>query len=392
MRRAASHALALFALAVMACSLGRGNGLSVRRGDFEAHLLLTGELEAVRSDDISVPKLPQWQTSIRWMERDGAQVKKGQRILELDNLTFVGDLEDNRLAAVKAADELARQVSDNAVQLEEKSLAVEQAKNVVEKARIDAAIPPELLARRDYAERQLALEKASADYEKASNDLEAYKKSADADLAVKGIAFAKAQREVKTAEDSIGSTLIRAPRNGVIEVAEHPWEGRKFQVGDAVFVGLKIMSIPDLSAMRVVADLSDVDEGKVRVGMTATCRLDAFPDLSFAGHVLEVSPIAREVRKSPQRRAFRARVSLDRSLPDIMRSGLSVKVQIQTVKLAAVLLAPRGALRLDSDPPRARLRNGREVNVRLGPCSEQECVVEEGLKEGQRLSAVEAPE
>ena len=376
----------------MACSLGGGNGLRVHRGDFETRLLLTGELEAVKSDDISVPKLPQWQTSIRWMERDGAQVKKGQKILELDNLSFASNLEDNRLAAVKAADETARQASENAVQLEEKSLAVEQAKSAMEKAKIDAAVPPDLLARRDYAERQLAFEKARADFEKAADELGAYKKAAEADLAVKRIALAKAEREVKTAEDSIGSTLIRAPRDGVIEVAEHPWEGRKFQVGDSVFVGWKVMSIPDLSAMRVVAGLSDVDEGKVRVGMNATCRLDAFPALVFTGTVADVSPIAREVRKSPQRRAFRVRVSLDHCRPDIMRSGLSVKVEVQTGKMTAVLLAPRAALRLESDSPKARLKSGREVKVRLGPCSEQECVVEEGLDQGQRLSAVEAPE
>ena len=385
MTRTASKSLALLTLAALACARG---GMRVRRGSFEGRIVLTGELAAVRSVDISVPKLPQWQTSIRWMERDGAKVSKGQKILELDNLAFVGNLDDKKLAAVKAEDEVARQVSENAVQLEEKSLAEERAKGALEKAKIDAAVPEELLARRDYADRQLALEKAEAEHEKASEDLRAFKTSSQADFAVKSIAATKARREVETAESSITSTLILAPRDGVIEIGEHPWEGRKFQLGDSVAVGWKVMSIPDLTSMRVDADLSDVDEGKVKVGMGVTCRLDAFPDLVLTGRVSDVSPIARELRKSPERRAFRVRVTLDKSLPEIMRSGLSVKVEVQTEKRDSVLLAPRAALHLDADPPTARLRSGREVPVKVGPCSERECVIEEGLSEGQRLAAV----
>ncbi len=61
-----------------------GEALRVVRGDFEDRILLTGELEAARAELISVPRVPSWQVSIRWLEADGAEVQKGQKVAELD--------------------------------------------------------------------------------------------------------------------------------------------------------------------------------------------------------------------------------------------------------------------------------------------------------------------
>jgi hypothetical protein len=50
-----------------------------------------------------------------------------------------------------------------------------------------------------------------------------------------------------------------------------------------------------------------------------------------------------------------------------------------------VLLAPRTALDFNGDEPRALLADGSAVDVTLGPCSAYECVVEQGLNDGDEL-------
>ena len=64
-----------------------------------------------------------------------------------------------------------------------------------------------------------------------------------------------------------------------------------------------------------------------------------------------------------------------------LRPGMSVKVDVQGVAQPAVLLAPRCALVAAGWPARAELGDGRRVEVVLGPCSGQECVVLRGLSE-----------
>ena len=373
--------------ATTATSRGAVSDLRVYQGDFRQRVLLTGELKAVQAQNIIVPTTPTWQMPIRWMEQDGAYVVKGQTVLELDNAQFAGDLEQKRLAEAKTVNDLAKKEADIAVQLADKAFAVETARTALEKARLEASIPAELLPRREYQEKQLDLERKQVACDKAVEELESYQESSEAELDVLKIALRKARREIELAEKSIQALTLNAPADGILIVAENPREGRKFQVGDNAWTGLAVMRMPDLSAMKVVAWLSDVDDGSLQVGMPARCTLDTYPELEFSGEVAEISPIAQEHSWRSLRRAFRVTLNLGRADPERMRPGMSVKVEIEPEPRENVLLAPRAGLELASDPPRARLAAGGTRDVVLGPCNPTECVVEEGLEAGTRLRA-----
>jgi HlyD family secretion protein len=357
----------------------------VRRGDFVPHALLTGEIRPVVASDILVPRTPSWQVQIRWMEGDGADVAVGQKVIEFDNSSFSTNLEANRLAASRAANDLVRQKAQNTVTLAEKEFAKEAKRVAFEKASIDADIPSDLMSPRDYQDRQLARKRAQVELDKAHDELAAARAACEADLKVARIALEKAEREVRVAEEAIAALAIVAPRAGVLEIREHPWEGRKFQVGDSAWAGLAVMRIPDLSQVEVEARLYDVDDGQVRVGAPARCTLDAFPDVAIPGTVREVTAIAQETARNARRRVFRVIVALRDAPIERMRPGMSVRVEAQGDTQKAVLIAPRAALAPASSAARARLAGNQRVDVVVGPCSAQECVVLQGLSEGDRL-------
>jgi multidrug resistance efflux pump len=362
-------------------------GLVVRRGTFRQTALLTGDLKAVRAERIVVPRTPAWQLPIRWMEADGVSVEAGQKILELDNTQFSGELEQKRLAESKALNELIRKEADLAVELADRQFQFDTAAIRLEKARLEAEIPEQVRSRREHQEKQLALARAQVEHEKAVEELEASRRAADAELEELRIALERARKEIRIAEEAIRALTLEAPREGILVVAEHPREGRKLQIGDTVWVGLAVMSIPELSAMKVEARLSDVDDGRVEVGMPARCTLDTYPDLVFTGTVHEITPIAKEQGTESLRRAFSVVVLLDTADPERMRPGMSVKVEVLGPETGNALLVPRAALDLGGENPRALLADGSAVEVRLGSCEAMFCVVEEGLEEGARLRA-----
>lgn len=377
---------------VLACSGSRAgdaagivDDLRVRRAPFVERFVLTGKLEAVEAALLSVPRVPSSQTSIRWMVDDGAVVREGERLVEFDSSSFVGDLEDKRLARDQARSDLEQREAEIAALEAERELAVEQRRIALEKARYEAGVPQEILPLRDWQERQLALRRAEIEHEKAVEDLEAQRRSGREEMEQKRIALEKTSREIRIAEEAITAMTLVAPRDGIAVVEEHPWEGRKLQVGDAIWSGLPVLRIPDLRRMEVAADLSDVDDGRIARGMGAVCVLDAFPDLEFKGKVRDVGAVAQEAKRRSVRRSFPVRVALDDADPDRMRPGMSVRVEVETARVEGALLAPRAGLDLSSDPPRARLAGGREAEVVLGRCSALECVVESGLSEGDRL-------
>src|SRR5207302_73477 len=97
----------------------------------------------------------------------------------------------------------------------EKEFTVQQKRTDLDKARIAAAIPSDLLAEREYQERQLAVRRAQVELAKAEDDLAAQVKGSAADREVHRIALEKSRREIRQAENAIRELTLTAPRDGI---------------------------------------------------------------------------------------------------------------------------------------------------------------------------------
>ncbi len=363
----------------------RDGVLEIQRGEFVQRLVLTGELRAVRSDPILIPRTPGWQVQIRWLLGDGTAVRAGDRVAELDTTALLAHLEEGELRYVQALQDLAEREAGLDAREEELWFELERTRTALEKARLAATVPEDLLSPRHYQERQLQLERAQVAHEKALMALESFRETAEAELEVLRLSLAKAEREVARAERAIDALVLRAPRDGLFIVSLNPQQGRRFQVGDQAWFDAEIGRIPDLSQMEVEAALFDVDEGKIQPGNGASCILDAYPQTRYACRVEEIAPVAQPTEYRSLRRDFRVRVALERTDPQRMRPGMSVRVEVEPARLSEVTLAPREALDLDAHPPRLWLENGRTIEVAVGPCDARRCVLEAGPPPGTRL-------
>ena len=363
--------------------------LKVRRATFTRDVVLTGELEAARGAAITVPSLPNWQTSIKWLAADGLAVKQGERVVELDNSTFTSDLDSKRQAELQALQELQQRKEEWIAELEQKRLDFEKQKSEMAKAKLDAEVPREILSSREYEDRQMRYSRARVEFEKTRDLLATQQLSIASDRKNLEIRLQKAQREIQRSEAAIADLVLRAPRDGIVVVREIPWEGRKLQQGDTVWVGFPLALIPELDSLQIAVTLPDVDDGRVLTGMPVTITLDAYPNLNFTGKVTTISAVAQESARQSLRRAFKVVVALDKVDYQRMRPGLSARVVIRGESSPGRLIASRAALDLSGKEPKARLGTGKIVPVKLGPCNAQDCVVMSGLEEGQRLMRID---
>ena len=347
----------------------------VRRGQFIRELTLTGEIDAARGTMIAVPNLPSWQTSIKWIADDGTEVHKGDRVVELDNSQFTSGLDAKRQTVAQAEQELQQKDAEADADLLQKKLDVETRQSDYEKAKLDADVPKDVLSVREYEDRQIKFKRAAVELQKSKNILRSQLNAAKSDRANLVLNLAKANRELTTADDAISALILRAPRDGIVVLKDHPWEGRRLKEGDPVFVGLGLVLLPDPTSIRVTAALADVDDRKVAVGMPATVILDAYPGTSYTGKISWISAVAQESTTDRQslRRTFRVAVQLDHIDVARMRPGLSARVIVRRDTLDNALLVPRASI--------SKLKK----DVRLGECNEVDCVVLGGLKEGERL-------
>ncbi|HUH05587.1 MAG TPA: efflux RND transporter periplasmic adaptor subunit [Kofleriaceae bacterium] len=359
--------------------------LRVTRGALEEHVLLTGELDAADSIQLSVPRTNTWQLSIRWLATEGSHVEEGARLVEFDNSALVQQLRDLELAIIRADNDLAAHRASSGVQVADKELEVERQRVEVAKAALDAAVPPSLISQREWHDYRLALERAQTAHASAVDELAAARKAADLEQEVKQIELDKAERTYERSAKQLDQLVLRAPVGGVLIVADHPWFGRRLQVGDVVQPGFAAVKVSNIATMEVVAQLSDVDDGRIAVDMPVRCVLDAYPDRPFTGRIAEISEIAQAHSESSTRRFFKVTVALDQTDSEVMRPGMSVRVDVLTRAEADVLVAPRAALHSTATEWHAALAGGGERPVEIGFCTAQACTITSGLREGDEL-------
>jgi hypothetical protein len=368
---------------------------AVRRGDVVDRQVMTGELRAASAIRLLVPRTESFQLTIRWLADDGAAVKAGDRVVEFDNAAVTAQLEAKRLGLIEAEMTLRGAQDLGAVATAEKATALGQRQIELDKATVHASVPADLLAGRDAQDRQLAKQRAEVAVDKAAHDLAAQREQAALDLRIKQIELDKARRAIEAAEHTIADLVVSAPRDGLVVVDDSPWLGRKFQVGDTVVPGMAVASLPDLTqAMEVHAELSDVDDGRVAVGMAGVCTLDAYPGDAMPCTVKDLTPVARSKGETSLRRAFAAVLALDRPAdPARMRPGMSVKVEVHPRAVSHVLVVPRGAviaavIAAPGDaarPVRVRMASGELRDIPLGACDAQGCAVVAGVSDGDAV-------
>ena len=367
---------------------GEAPELRVHRGSLNRRVLLTGFFEAVEGARITVPKTREHRLQIQWLAPDGSTVAAGDRVLEFDNSSFTADLDQQRTAVQRSVRSGLQMRAQGDARLRDAEAAVERARITLAKTELDASVPESVRSRYDHRNAQLALARAKADHDTAVAGLEFTAAQVEADIRVHEEQHQRIARALGEAEAAVDELRLTAPREGITVVERHPWEDRKFQIGDTVFTGWTIVGIPDLGSLRVRASLSDVDDGRLSDGMSARCTPDIEPDLHLGGRIAEITPIAREQRWASERRGFDVIIDLEPAKADILLvPGMSVRVEIE-VPGEEGLLVPRAAIDLSSSPPRVWRSGGSWVDVLLGPCSAQNCVLLDGLEEGERVAAI----
>ena len=260
---------------------------------------------------------------------------------------------------------------------------VEKTAVALAKAKVEADVPVELRARKEWHEKQQAMVKAEAALDKARVTLEAHDRTTAADLKVLRIALDKARREVAQSEESLRGLQLRAPRAGVVLLGRSPQEDRPVQLGDNLWPGLRAASLPDLSELEVAAYLPEVDDGRVLPGQAVRVILDSALDRIHQGRVEVVAAVAQDARYAG---GFKVRVSLAKTDPASMRPGLSARVEVVRRTFKDALVVPRGAVSWRDAQARVARPGGGFTEVTLSACLTLECVVENGLGEGDRVA------
>ena len=198
----------------------------------------------------------------------------------------------------------------------------------------------------------------------------------------------QAARQRLTARQVEQSDLIvRAPFAGVVtQRFADPGACVTPTTTASATAGATSSSIVELAqGLEVVAKVPESDIGRVRLGQSATVRVDAFPDQRFEARVKRITPRAVKLNNVT---SFDVVLRLVGNTPQL-RIGMTADVGFQTGQVQADTLVPTVAIVTESGRPGVLLvgKNNQPSfqPVELGVSSGKDTQILSGLKSGTRV-------
>jgi RND family efflux transporter MFP subunit len=355
-------------------------------------LVERGSLEAAESTAIvcNLPKLPNGEPSasiIKWVIDEGSQVKKGDKLIELDPAELVAQHGKQKEAVLKAQAEHKRAAAALGRVREETRIDVDLARLDLRVAELnlrhykfDDALKKETLALQvDRA--TLLLERiklqCQAKLDKETEFVEAKKSAADAEL-----------DRLRELEKQATAYTITAPRDGMVVYHVAPAnpgeQTRLVAQGEPVRQGQKLLWISDLKRMAVSTRVDESIVHRIRAGQVAKIRVDAFPGKTLIGKVSEVAKVPDEAHFTRTRaKVYNVQIAIDGENKDL-KPGMTAEITIVPGDEVNTLRVPSTAVLGKGKERFCYVLAGNELQVRqvtTGPQSSTLTEIKSGLRE-----------
>jgi RND family efflux transporter MFP subunit len=321
---------------------------SVVRGEFVDYSQLRGEIEAEKSVVLSAPSNV-GDLQIIQLAKNGAAVKKGDVVVQFDPTDLVQRLQQSQTELKQAEAQIEQTRAQGRLKQEQDTTDVAKSKFDVERARLDAS-KQEILSAIDGEKSKLALADAEQKQKQLEQQLKSDDTGSDADVNSRKLRRDKARFDFNRRQRNIKSMQLTAPVEGMVTLKQNFRAGSPFggapewHVGDRAWSGAAILELPDLSTLRVTAQVDETERGRLKPGQQVSIRVDAAPDRDFKGTVVDISPLTKpDFSTYPPTKYFAMTVELDGSDPRL-RPGMSASLRVAVEKVADSLILPAEAI------------------------------------------------
>ncbi len=285
--------IVVFSFGIVGC----GNG---HKGTLEA----SGTLEAV---EVKVSAKVPGQVQLLYVD-EGSQVKQGDTLAILDHSTqdiqlrqaeagvALADAQYQLLVHGARAEDI-QQAEDALKQLESSSKVAE-----TDYKRMKDLYASKSISKKQFDDAESRHTIAQAQLNSARESLKKMKSFArpeDLEAALARLNQAKASADLLRKQ--IADSYVVAPVAGTVT-------NKPVEVGELVGAGTPIVTISRLETLNLMIYVSDTELGKVKLNGTADIVIDTYPDKTFQGRVIYISPIAEFTPKNVQTKEDRTKL------------------------------------------------------------------------------------
>jgi HlyD family secretion protein len=324
----------------------------------------------------------------------GSHVKVGDIVGQFDPQNQMQRLDDYKDSVIRLENSIKKMIANLAATKEAHDQSIRTAKADWDRAILDLKTV-EVRSAIDAEKYKLAVEEAELKYKQLLAESALVDESQRAAIRSSELNREQSKIEMQRAQTNVERMTVKAPIDGILVMGNLVLNGelRQIREGDQVAAGQPFMSIVDPTSMVLDATVNQVDAERLRLGMRAGIRLDAYPDMALPGSLIGIGAMSKTS-------TFRAsyvgeipiRVKIDkldpRVIPDLTGSA-EIVLQSET----ATLVAPRSAVFDDNGAPVVFIQKAEgweKKKVDLGLTSFTTVSIKSGVQKGDVL-AIQRP-
>lgn len=263
-------------------------------GDIENNVMASGKVKALNTVDVGSQVSGEVK---RLYVEVGDEVKQGDLIAQIDQVTQKNNLSNEQasleqsVAAIQSAqaESLSRQASLKSAYADLASRQSELKQAQSDFTRLQSLVAIDAISQQEYDTQATSVETAKAAVANARAAIDTAKAAiatADANINSQQAALRKSQTNVSTAEEDLSYTTIRAPMSGTV-VSITTEQGTTVNANQTAPT---IVTLADLSTVRINAQISEADVINVNAGMPVYFNIIGNPDQKFDSVLKAVEP------------------------------------------------------------------------------------------------------
>lgn len=248
----------------------------------------TGELSAVRTRAFVLPRFGRFGSfRIIGLAEHGKVIHEGDSVIQLDPTDVTKYIIERETALESQLASLEKMMvnQENRDSQAESTIKSELATYELRRLTYEAA---QFESERTKKIKELEFQQATIQLKLAKRRLELNEIINENDLKIQQIRVNQIRKDIENAYNVIPQLTIRSAIPGIFQIARNRRTRQLYQIGDEVWHGNTMASVPDLTWMKVKTQINENDFLRIKEGDKVLVRLDALPEVAFEGCISDI--------------------------------------------------------------------------------------------------------
>lgn len=303
--------------------------------------VFSGEVRAEGAQPIFTPPSDSSPVVLRYFVPDGTPVKAGEVLLRIDAGQAAAQIRDIDAKIEQARAKVDKETAELRLKLVDAELALIDAQAAFDTAKVDAAVPRQLVSALDYDRYHAELDRTEHDAALKQQEVDAARaavarRGADGKLEIEKLQVQKIYHE-----SQVAAAEVRADRDGTVVHGFSRWLGTRLDEGSSTYPGQEVGTVVSSGVPSVRAWVLEPDRPGLAVGQSLRLAFDALPGRGVAGTIAAISGASEARQEWGAGRYYVVDIDLSDSAGLALKPGMSVRVESEGTAPAAIAAADR---------------------------------------------------